>query len=56
MTAKEILEWLELEQGTATKSDIRRVWHSLPPEGMGEGEVDAKFIRIGCKVPEVKKI
>lgn len=52
MKASEILRFVGISQGTATKSEIRRVWFSLPFEGLGQREVLARFKRIGCNVEE----
>ncbi len=34
MTAKEILTWFDLKQGTATKKEIRRAWYASPEQGV----------------------
>ena len=47
MTADKILQWLGLDQGTATKRAIRSAWHETQ-EG---SDPTPRFLRIGC-VPE----
>ena len=52
MTANEILAWFGYSQGTATKSDIRRIWHSLPDYGTSPEHVESKFKQIGVDTQE----
>ena len=65
MTANSILAWVELEQGTATKKDIRKIWHAFPEYdnliitsnedplsdllGDGSWSLERALIAIGCE-------
>ena len=49
MTAQQILNWLELKQGSARASDIRGVWAAFPDEGCVTVRPNSKLERIGLK-------